>query len=226
MSGIIFQIATAFKFGGIWMWAILAVQIVSLAIIGERIYVLFLRRQPDQKKLLKVFEDDIKRGRMEQVINKARSFSSTDPLATVAQAGAQAAMDLGGRDEIQLKIDEVLLEEKTRVEKRTGFLAMLGNVATLVGLLGTIVGMIEAFTAISNANAVERAQVLSEGISLAMYATAYGLITAVPALIMYSVLQNRANVLGEDLNKAALKLFIWLGFNYEPVSHKAKPLNA
>ncbi len=214
--GLITQAATAFKFGGIWMWAIMGVQIVSLAIIGERAWALFMRRKPNQKKLLAIFEEDLKRGRLEQVIAKASNISD-QPLAIVVQAGAQAALDMGGREEIQLKIDEVLLEEKSRLEMRTGFLAMLGNVATLVGLLGTIVGMIEAFTSISNANAVERAQILSQGISLAMYATAYGLITAVPALIMYAVLQNRANLLTEDLNKAALKIFIWLGFKYESV---------
>jgi len=124
---------------------------------------------------------------------------------------------MGGKEEIQLKIDEILLEEQSRLEKRTGFLAMLGNVGTLLGLLGTIVGLIRAFASVGAASPIEKAALLSQGVSEAMYATAYGLITALPALIMYSVLQNRSNQLSEDLSKAALKIYIWLGFNYESV---------
>jgi biopolymer transport protein ExbB/TolQ len=127
---------------------------------------------------------------------------------------------MGGKEEIQLKMDEILLEENSRVEKRIGFLAMFANVATLLGLLGTITGLIHSFAGIANANPVEKASILSAGISLAMNTTAYGLIVAVPALIMYAVLQNRASRLSEDLNKAALNLFIQLGYHYAPVSDK------
>jgi biopolymer transport protein ExbB/TolQ len=99
---------------------------------------------------------------------------------------------------------------------------MLGNVGTLLGLLGTIVGLIRAFGSVGAANAAEKAALLSQGVSEAMYATAYGLCMALPALIMYAVLQNRANALSEDLSKAALKLYIWLGFNYESVPSTKK----
>jgi biopolymer transport protein ExbB/TolQ len=150
-------------------------------------------------------------------MSKAKA-AADEPIAVVALAGAQATMDLAGKEEVQLRMDEVLLEEQTRIEKRTGFLAMLGNVATLLGLLGTITGMIKSFAAVGNANATEKAALLASGISEAMNATAYGLIVAVPALVMYAVLQNRTNALSDDLNKAALRLFIWLTYNYETVS--------
>jgi biopolymer transport protein ExbB/TolQ len=97
---------------------------------------------------------------------------------------------------------------------------MFANVATLLGLLGTITGLIHSFAGIANANPAEKAAILSQGISLAMNTTAYGLVVAVPALIMYAVLQNRATRLTEDLNKAALNLFIQLGYHYAPVSDK------
>jgi biopolymer transport protein ExbB/TolQ len=209
-------IFTAFREGGIWMMFIMAAQVVSLAIIVERVFALFIQRKTNQKEVAMNFERDIKSGQLDRVISQARNLGS-NPIATVAQAGAQAAMDLGGKEEIQLKIDEVLLEEQSRIEKRTGFLAMLGNVGTLLGLLGTIVGLIRAFSSVGAASAVEKAALLSNGVSEAMYATAYGLIMALPALIMYAVLQNRANALTEDLSKAALKVYIWLGFNYESV---------
>ncbi len=209
-------IVTAFREGGIWMGFILVAQLASIAIIVERVYALYIARKPDQRKLVELFERDIKSGDLDRVIAQARNMGAA-PIAAVAAAGAQAAKDMGGKEEIQLKIDEILLEEQSRLEKRTGFLAMLGNVGTLLGLLGTIVGLIRAFASVGAASPIEKAALLSQGVSEAMYATAYGLITALPALIMYSVLQNRSNQLSEDLSKAALKIYIWLGFNYESV---------
>lgn len=207
---------TAFREGGIWMIFIMAAQFVSLAIIAERVFALYMSRKPNQKDMVGMFENDIKAGQLDRVIAQARNMGNS-PIATIVAAGAQAAQNMGGKEEIQLKIDEVLLEEQSRLEKRTGFLAMLGNVGTLLGLLGTIVGLIRAFASVGAASAVEKAAILSQGVSEAMYATAYGLIMALPALIMFSVLQSRANELSEDLSKAALKIYIWLGFNVETV---------
>lgn len=204
----------------IWMWAILAAQIVSIAIIVERVMALFVNRKINQKDLSKTIAEDIRSGNLDKALRRSMQLSANQPLGAVASAGIQAAIDLGGKEEIQLKMDELLLEENSRVEKRIGFLAMFANVATLVGLLGTITGLIHSFAGISNVNPVEKAAILSKGISLAMNTTAYGLLVAVPALIMYAILQNRATRLTDDLNKAALNLFIQLGFHYEPVSDK------
>lgn len=204
----------------IWMWAILAAQIVSIAIIAERAMALYGSRKPNQKEIAKVLAEDIKAGNLEKALRRSLQIGAREPMGVVASAGIQAAIDLGGKEEIQLKMDEVLLEEATRVEKRIGFLAMFANVATLLGLLGTITGLIHSFAGIANANPAEKATILSQGISLAMNTTAYGLIVAVPALIMYAVLQNRATRLTDDLNKGALNIFIQLGFHYEPVSNK------
>jgi biopolymer transport protein ExbB len=220
MGSMITGLSGFFNAGGIWMYAILGVQIASVAIIIERVFALYITRQPNQKKLAKTFESDIKKGQLDRVISKASSMGTNSPIAVIAYTGAQAAHDMGGREEIQFKMDEVLLEETSRLEKRTGFLAMLGNVSTLLGLIGTVVGLIEAFTAMGTIDPAQKSAYLAAGISQAMHATAYGLITAVPALIMYAVLQNRSNVLTEDLNKAALKLFIWLGFSFESIPHK------
>lgn len=204
----------------IWMWAILAAQIVTIAIIAERVVALFMNRKDNQKELSKALAEDIRSGNLDKALRRSLQMSNSAPLGAVASAGIQAAIDMGGKEEIQLKMDEVLLEENSRVEKRIAFLAMFANVATLLGLLGTITGLIHSFAGISNANPAEKATILSQGISLAMNTTAYGLIVAVPALIMYAVLQNRASRLSDDLNKAALNLFIQLGFHYEPVTVK------
>jgi biopolymer transport protein ExbB len=215
-------IVSAFTEGGIWMMFILAAQLVSLAIIVERCFALYLQRKPNQKQMAMLFENDIKSGQLDRVKTIAQSMGGANPIALIAQTGAQAAQDMGGKEEIQLKIDEILLEEQSRLEKRTGFLAMLGNVGTLLGLLGTIVGLIKAFSSVGIASPVEKAAILSQGVSEAMYSTAYGLIMALPALVMYAVLQNRTNQLSEDLSKGALKIYIWLGFSYESVSSTKK----
>jgi len=214
--GMIQTISTAFQSGGMWMWAILFVQIASIVIIIERSFSLYVRRSADQKKLVSTFEKDIKKGQFETVISRAQSLGGHS-VAMAVKAGAQAALDMGGREEIQSKMDEILLNENAKLEKRTGFLAMLGNVGTLLGLLGTIVGLIQAFASVANVNPVEKAALLTNGIALAMNTTAYGLIMAIPALIMYAILQNRANALAEDINQASLRAFNWLSYSYENV---------
>jgi len=220
--GTISTIGKAFADGGIWMWAILAVQIVSIAIIIERIIALYVLRRPNQKQYAEKFEQDIRRGEIEAVINSAQRMRFVNPVANVVEAGAQAARDMGGRQEIQAKMDEVLLAENSKLERRTGFLAMLGNVGTLLGLLGTIVGLIGAFGSVASVNPVEKAALLTQGISMAMTTTAYGLIMAIPALVMFAVLQNRANRIAEDLNQGSLKIFNWLSFNYESIPANKK----
>lgn len=214
------SISTAFLQGGIWMWLIFFAQMASFVIIFERIYSLYLSRDKHQWRIAKSFEADVRKGNISKVVARAQSIN--EPIGRVIQAGAQAAIDLGGREEIQSKMDEILLAENSRLEKRTGFLATLGNVGTLLGLLGTVVGMMKAFTAVANVNPIEKANILSNGISIAMNSTAYGLIMAIPALVMYAVLQNRANSLSDDLNQGALMVYNWLGYNYEAVPSKKK----
>jgi biopolymer transport protein ExbB/TolQ len=214
------KISHAFAEGGIWMYVILAIQLFSVAIIIERTIVLFARKKTNQTDLALQFEDDIRRGEIDSVINKANNLSTTNPVAKAILAGAKSAKFFGGKDEIQAKMDEVLLHENAQLDRRTGFLSMLGNVATLVGLLGTITGMIKSFAAVSYASPAEKAALLAAGISEAMNATAYGLITAIPALIAYAILMNRTNLISEDLNQGALKVYNWLSYNYESVGFK------
>ena len=214
------KIAQAFAHGGIWMWPILALQIISFAIFFERVKTLFRARKQNQNEVVAQFEEGIRRGEITKVIEKAKELSALNPVARAVYAGAQAAKNLGGKDEIQGKMDEVLIHENNVLEQRTGFLTMIGNVATLTGLLGTISGMISSFAAVAYANPSEKAALLSAGISEAMNCTAYGLIVAIPALVMYAILQNRANHISEDMNQAALKAFHWLSFSYEPAGFK------
>ncbi len=211
----------AFNHGGFVMWIIFAGQVVSIAIIIERVNVLYFRRTLNNRKLAKSLEDDIKKGQLEHVMKKTQAMTGTaNALGKTILAGTQAAYHRGGNEEIQSKMDEVLLSETTILEKRTGFLAAIGNIGTLAGLLGTIIGLIDSFQAVANGNPIEKAALLSQGISMAMHATAYGLIMAIPALVMFAVLQNRANALADDLNQSSLMVYNWLSFNYEPMKEK------
>ncbi len=213
------KIAMAFEQGGFWMYPIMMIQLISIAIIIERVYFLFLKRKTNNVEFVSQMEDTIRRGDIEQVIQKTQSMRE-NTLATAIFAGATAAKNLGGKEEIQGRMDEVLIAENAALDKRTSFLSMLGNVATLTGLLGTITGMIKSFAAVSYANPSEKAALLSAGISEAMNATAYGLITAIPALVAYAILVNRTNVLMEELTQGALKAFNLLSYAYDPMTVK------
>ncbi len=215
-----FKLSEAFKHGGPWMYPILVFQVASIAIIVERVYTLFYKRKVNQAEFIATLEDNIRRGEIDAAIKKAETAATANPIANVVVAGAQAARNFGGKDEIQGKMDEVLLFENAKLDRRVSFLSMLGNVATLTGLLGTITGMIKSFAAVAFANPAEKAALLAAGISEAMNATAYGLIVAIPALIAYGMLQNRANLLAEDLNQSGLKVFNWLSFAFDPVAVK------
>lgn len=223
------QIILAFQKGGLWMWAILFFQITSLVIIAERVVFLFFKRREGQKRYAEGFAGLIRGGELKQAAAKAEKDRAGpkggEPAAAAIEAGVQALLDCGGPEDIQGKMDEALRPEIAALEKRTPFLVMLGNVGTLTGLLGTIMGMIKAFSAVTYASPAEKAVLLSSGVSEAMNTTAYGLIMAIPALFMFAVLQNRAGSLQEDLSQGALKIFNLLSYSCQAVYEK-KPFPA
>lgn len=216
------KISLAFEHGGFWMYPILLIQLATFAIAIDRVIALFVRRKGNQLAYAASFEDNIRRGEMEAVESRAQKTSAENPLGQAIAAGAHAARMMGGKEEIQGKMDEVLIAENAFLDRRTGFLSLLGNVATLTGLLGTITGMIKSFAAVAYANPAEKATLLAAGISEAMNATAYGLIVAIPALVLYGLFTNRSTHLAEDLNQGALKVFNWLSYTYEAVQFQPK----
>ena len=210
----------AFQKGGLWMWAILFFQIVSIVIIAERAWFLFFKRKIGQTYYAGGFSVGIRKGQLADIVQKVKKDLNEQPLAIAIQVAVQTALDCGGREEIQSKMDESLMGEMHALERRTHFLVMLGNVGTLTGLLGTIMGMIKAFSAVTFANPAEKATLLSSGVSEAMNTTAYGLIMAIPALFMFAVLQNRSNALQEDLTEGAIRIFNLLSYNYQTLWEK------
>jgi biopolymer transport protein ExbB/TolQ len=109
------------------------------------------------------------------------------------------------RDDIELAMEEGVLEAVPRLEKRTSYLATLANIATLLGLLGTIIGLIAAFTAVANADPTEKATLLSQSISVAMNTTAFGLMSAIPLLLFHAMLQTKTTEIVDSLEMAGVK---------------------
>jgi biopolymer transport protein ExbB/TolQ len=109
------------------------------------------------------------------------------------------------RADVEQAMSEGMMEAVPRLEQRTGYLAMLANVATLLGLLGTIIGLIAAFTAVANADPAEKSKLLSLSISVAMNTTAFGLIAAIPLLISHAILTNKTNAIIASIEMAGVK---------------------
>ena len=109
------------------------------------------------------------------------------------------------RSDIEYAMEEGLLEVLPNIERRTPYLATFANIATLLGLLGTIIGLIAAFTAVANADPAEKATLLSQSISIAMNTTAFGLMAAIPLLLIHSLLQSKTSSIVESLEIAVVK---------------------
>ena len=108
--------------------------------------------------------------------------------------------------EVQAAMDEAALKELPRIEKRTGYLSMLGNIATLVGLLGTILGLIHSFAGVAGVDPSMKATLLAKGISEAMNCTAFGLIVAIPALLEFAILQGWTQGTLDDINEVSVQV--------------------
>jgi biopolymer transport protein ExbB len=109
------------------------------------------------------------------------------------------------RDDIEIAMEESMMEITPQLEKRTPYVALFANICTLLGLLGTIMGLIEAFTAVANANPAEKADLLSASISVAMNTTAFGLMSGIPLLITHAVLVSKTGEIIDSLEMASVK---------------------
>jgi biopolymer transport protein ExbB/TolQ len=183
------------------MWPILALMMVSWGIVIERI--IYLKKAGiDKEKLLALLKSQIMAGNVQGAV-KVCSGNPT-PMTRIIQAGLTKFNRSDA--EVQAAMDEAALRELPRIEKRTGYLAMLGNVATLIGLLGTILGLIHSFAGVAGVDPSMKATLLAKGISEAMNCTAFGLITAVPALLMFAVLNGWTQGVLDDINEVSVQV--------------------
>lgn len=200
------NILQRFHEGGVFMYFILIFGVCTLALIIERGLALYMKTKIASKGLRQQILGFIQRGDLKGAEEAAKAQSDA-PLNRVVEVGCHIRANAGGEEELQARMDEKLALEINSLDKRTGFLAMFGNVATLLGLLGTISGMIRSFAAVASANPADRATMLSAGISEAMNCTAFGLIVAIPALVAYAVYQNRTDKLVARLTEGTTQIY-------------------
>lgn len=191
-----------FTAGGPFMYPILLVFAVGVAIGIERYYTLTLVRRRNEGMWSKL-QPTLASGDFE----KAREMTSQDE-STVSRLLSMGLARQGAvrrREDIEIAMEETMMEIIPQLEKRTAYVALGANVATLLGLLGTIMGLIQGFTAVSGANPAEKADLLSASISVAMNTTAFGLIVAIPLLVAHSVLTAKTSEIVDSLEMASVK---------------------
>jgi biopolymer transport protein ExbB len=188
------MLADAFHDGDWMMWPILVVLMLIIAIALER--AVYLRKAViDKEKLQALLRSQISAGNIQGAI-KVCSGNST-PLTRILQAGLMRANRSDA--EIQAAMDEAALRELPEVEKRTGYLAMLSNLATLTGLLGTISGLIKSFAGVAGVDPAQKATMLSKGISEAMHCTAFGLLAGIIGLAAFAWLNGKTQAILDDV---------------------------
>lgn len=196
-AGLFSKIATFFRQGGPAMWAILGFFAVGMVITIERLIFLFGVAQMNPEQLMSKIASLIRKGSIEGAI--AAVSEEKAPLARIIEAALRNYK--GTERDIQNAVDEMALAELPRINARIGFLAMLANVSTMVGLLGTIFGLIAAFAAVAAADPEQKSILLANGISQAMNTTAFGLISAIPLLIIHSILTSKSDSLVDDIDR-------------------------
>lgn len=193
-----------FNSGGSFMYVILTVSIVAVAFFCERASFLYFRLNLNYDKAFQKILVSLERANYRGAIEECARIEK-HPLGRILKAGL---LKSDKRDkEIELAMEENILREIPLVKRRINYLALFANIATLLGLLGTILGLITAFEGVSGADVAMKQQILAKGISVAMLTTAFGLVVAIPCLIGFYALNNRGDFIIDQFEEKALKLF-------------------
>ena len=197
-----YSIVAFFQKGGLFMYPIMLVFAVGMAITIER-WLQLSRTQSVNSKMW----DQVHPVLAEGEFDKAREMVNKDKskMAKMLEMGLARQGAVRRREDIEIAMEESMMEIIPQLERRTPYVALLANIATLLGLLGTIMGLIEAFTAVANANPAEKADLLSASISVAMNTTAFGLMSAIPLLLFHAMLTSTTGQIVDSLEMASVK---------------------
>jgi biopolymer transport protein ExbB len=196
-------IVHAFAAGGTAMFVIAAVGILTIILILER-FITLRALTVDKADFNEHLFGMVLRGDIRQAITYCDSKPT--PLTSTLKAGLVQVMSHRPDEEVQVAMDASVLRETPRVEGWSAFLAVFGNVSTLIGLVGTIFGMIKSFQGVAKAGAAEKAQLLSEGISEALHCTAFGLLVAIIAILAYGYFQVRIGRILNDVVESSMSM--------------------
>lgn len=195
-------IVTFFQQGGLFMYPIVLVLALGLAIAIER-WVYLTMTTAKNKAIWNKVAPLLKAGNIAGAVQV--TSRSKGAIAQILTYGLNRVQSARRREDVEQAMEESLMEVMPRLEKRTHYLATFANVATLLGLLGTIIGLINAFTAVASANPAEKADLLSASISVAMNTTALGLMVAIPLLLAHTLLQTKTTEVVDSLEMASVK---------------------
>jgi biopolymer transport protein ExbB len=197
-----YSIIGFFASGGVFMYPILLVFAVGTAIAVERYVTLTVVTNKNQ-----AVWDRVQPMLANGEFDAARETTSKDEstISQVLNMGLSVQGAVRRREDIEIAMEESMMEIVPRLEKRTGYVALSSSIATLLGLLGTIMGLISAFTAVANANPAEKADLLSASISVAMNTTAFGLMVAIPLLVTHAILTSKTGDIVDSLEMATVK---------------------
>jgi biopolymer transport protein ExbB len=191
-----------FTKGGMFMYPILLVFVIGLGIALERWFRLTRIRSVNRNMWNRLYPMLVK-GEFEKVTAVVSKDRST--IAQMLGMGLARQGAVRRREDVEIAMEESMMEIIPQLEARTPYVALLSNIATLLGLLGTIMGLIEAFTAVANANPAEKADLLSASISVAMNTTAFGLMSAIPLLLLHAKLTSTTGQVIDSLEMASVK---------------------
>jgi biopolymer transport protein ExbB len=197
-----YSIVSFFSTGGMFMYPILIVFAFGVAIAIERFVTLTLVTNKNQQAWEKV-QPLLDNGEFDEAHEVTSGDEST--ISQVLNMGLSLQGAVRRREDIEIAMEESMMQIVPRLEKRTPYVALASSIATLLGLLGTIMGLIQAFTAVANANPAEKADLLSASISVAMNTTAFGLMVAIPLLIVHAILTSKTGDIVDSLEMATVK---------------------
>ncbi len=208
------RLAIFWKDGGAFMWAILAVWTFGLAISLERFLKLSLKFDVDGAS----FMNEIQRYVLSNDIQGAiRICSGTGAmLPRVLKSGLKRASQ--SISQIQNAVDATALEVIPRIELRLNYLNLVANISTLIGLLGTIQGLINSFAAVASADPTQKSQLLTQGISTAMNTTYFGLVSAISMMIIHTYLTSKSDKIINEIDEYSVKLLDFLGTKKQKIS--------
>lgn len=190
-----------------FLYGVLATAIVAVLISIERCWFLLFRANIAAEPFFRQVQQFVLEDRIDHAVRYCASEPGA-PLANVVRAALLHA-DAGPED-MALAIEQAALDAVPAVQRRVAYLATLANVATLIGLLGTIAGLITAFDAVSGADPEEKQNLLASGIAMAMYTTAGGITVAIPCLILYAVFVQRGNAILDDVDRFGTRTLLLL----------------
>ena len=199
---VFYSMVSFFSTGGLFMYPILIVFAFGVAIAVERFVTLRTVTNKNQAVWERV-QPLLDNGEFDE----AREMTSEDDstISQVLNMGLSLQGAVRRREDIEIAMEESMMEIVPRLEKRTPYVALASSIATLLGLLGTIMGLIQAFTAVANANPAEKADLLSASISVAMNTTAFGLMVAIPLLVVHAILTSKTGDIVDSLEMATVK---------------------